>query len=293
MLNKFSEELKEARIKNELTLQQIAVKTRIDLKFLENLENGNFAFLPELYIKAFIREYSNLVGLDEKITLKKFDAAKRGKPYDEQGVTEEDVKKIKQEKDEIKPPKNKGEAASYSPTYEAYDSSNQQPAPVSGSSKNKNLFTAVAVGIVVVFAIVYFVFLKGNSDIIVSEKPYEQVQKDNEERYAAETPKPAVSDSVSVSVSRPDSLSLVVQAKEASWIRILVDGTKTEEFTLFPNTHLEVKALKNYKMTIGNAGAVQIKLNNKLLNFSGNKNEVKYVSIDSTGLQYLSPSPNP
>ena len=62
MLNKFSEELKEARIKNGLTLQQIAAKTRIDLKFLENLENGNFAFLPELYIKAFIREYAKLVG---------------------------------------------------------------------------------------------------------------------------------------------------------------------------------------------------------------------------------------
>jgi hypothetical protein len=149
----------------------------------------------------------------------------------------------------------------------------------------------IAIGIVAVFVIVYFAFIKGNSDIIVSEKPYEQVQKDNEQRFSTETPKPAVSDSVYE--SKPDSLSLVLETNDASWIQILVDGTKKEEFTLFPNTHMEVKALKNYKMTIGNAGAVQIKLNDKPLNFVGSKREVKYVSIDSSGLQYLTPPTNP
>ncbi len=289
MLNKFSEELKEARINKELSLQQIAARTRIDLKFLENLENGNFAFLPELYIKAFIREYAKLVGLDEKITLKKFDAAKRGKAYDELGNTEDDTKKLKLE--EVKQSKPQSDTPSYTPTFKAFDSSNQQTETSSELAKKKKLLIGIAIGIVIIFAIVYFAFIKGSSDIIVSEKPYDQVQKDNEERFTTETQKPAVADSIFVVKS--DSLSLVLKSNDASWIKILIDGTKTEEFTLFPNSYKEVKALNNYRMTIGNAGAIQIKLNNRPLNFFGNKNEVKYVSIDSTGLQYLTSSPNP
>lgn len=280
MLNKFSEELKEARVKNELSLQQIAARTRIDLKFLENLENGNFAFLPELYIKAFIREYAKLVGLDEKITLKKFDAAKRGKAYDESGSTEDDTKKLKTE--ELKQSKTQTDTTSYTPIFEAYNSSNQQTEASSEKSKRRKLFIGIAIGAGIIFTIVYFAFIKGSSDIIVSEKPYDQVQKDNEERFTTETQKS----------SRSDSLSLILKTNDAAWIKILVDGTKTEEFTLYPNSYKEVKALNNYQMTIGNAGAVQIKLNNKLLNFGGDKHEVKYVSIDSSGLQYLTSSPN-
>ena len=42
MFDKLSEELKAARIRAGLTLQQLANKSRIDLKFLEYIEDGNF-----------------------------------------------------------------------------------------------------------------------------------------------------------------------------------------------------------------------------------------------------------
>ena len=48
MLDKYAEELREAREKKGITLQQMAAKTRIDIKFLEAIDNGNFSFLPEL-----------------------------------------------------------------------------------------------------------------------------------------------------------------------------------------------------------------------------------------------------
>ena len=57
MFDKLSEELKAARIRSGLSLQLLAAKTRIDLKFLENIEDGNFSFLPELYVKAFLKEH--------------------------------------------------------------------------------------------------------------------------------------------------------------------------------------------------------------------------------------------
>lgn len=291
MLNKLSEELKEARLKNGITLQQIAAKTRIDLKFLENIENGNFAFLPELYLKAFIREYSKLVGLDDKIILKKFDAAKRGKAYDELGNAEDDIKKVKQEKEEIKPVKPQADVPANVPAFETYESSSQKQESPAIFAKKKNLLIAAAVGIVVVIAIIYFAFIRSSSDIIVSEKPYDEIQKENEQRIAQEAQKPAASDSSLMSKS--DSLLVALDASDASWIKVLIDGNKSDEFILHTNTHKEIKGLKTFKLTIGNSGAVQIKLNNKPLNFYGNKHEVKYVSIDSTGLQYISSTPKP
>ena len=79
MLKKFTDELKEQREKAGITLQNVAAKTRIDIKFLEALEDGNFNFLPEIYVKAFIKQYSKVVGLDEEETLQKYILVKEGK----------------------------------------------------------------------------------------------------------------------------------------------------------------------------------------------------------------------
>ena len=89
-----------------------------------------------------------------------------------------------------------------------------------------------------------------------------------------------------------DSLTLFIDATDTSWIKLLIDGSKVEEFTLFPHSTKDIKALKNYKIIVGNSAGLHLRLNNKSLEFSGKKNEVKFVSIDSTGLKYLSQQPS-
>ena len=90
MLNKFVAELKDQREKAGITLQNVAAKTRIDIKFLEALEDGNFNFLPEIYVKAFIKQYAKVIGLDEEETLQKYILAKEGK--------QDEIEKANQEK---------------------------------------------------------------------------------------------------------------------------------------------------------------------------------------------------
>ena len=83
MLDKLAEELKEARKKTGLSLLQISAKSKIDLKFLESMEKGNFSFLPEIYVKAFIKDFANIIDLDPALMLKKYDAYKMGRNYEE------------------------------------------------------------------------------------------------------------------------------------------------------------------------------------------------------------------
>ncbi|MBM3326563.1 MAG: DUF4115 domain-containing protein [Calditrichaeota bacterium] len=59
----FGQELKTAREFQQMTLEQVYVITKINVRFLENLEEGRWNFLPPTYVKAFIRAYAAAVGL--------------------------------------------------------------------------------------------------------------------------------------------------------------------------------------------------------------------------------------
>ena len=79
MLKKFAEDLKFYREKIGKTLFDIANETRIHISNLERMENGDFNFLPQPYIRAFLRQYIKCLGLDEKEALYSFDLAKSGR----------------------------------------------------------------------------------------------------------------------------------------------------------------------------------------------------------------------
>ncbi len=288
MLNKFAEELKEARTKSQLTLQQIAAKTRIDMKFLEYMEKGNFSFLPDLYIKAFIKEYARLVGLDVDITFKKFEAAKKNKNYDEYGNVEEELKKPKAETEETKPAQEETpEPASFE--YVDNPENKKGPTPINANAQKIRL--AVLIGVpLVILLIIYFAFFRGGSEIVVSERPYNEVRKENTQRYVEETKKPHVASPEQTVTS--DSLSLKVETSDTSWVKILLDGTKVYEYTFFPNSEKVLKAKNSFNLIIGNAGVMRFFLNNKPLPFEGKKYQVKYILIDSLGLKYLENPPS-
>jgi cytoskeletal protein RodZ len=62
--------LRDARNVKKLTLQDIEQGTKIRLKFLEAIENDDFNTMPSLsYAKGFVKNYSEYLGLDSKITL--------------------------------------------------------------------------------------------------------------------------------------------------------------------------------------------------------------------------------
>ena len=99
MLNNFADELRNARLKKGISLEQMAAKTRIDLKFLEAIDNGNFVFLPELYVKAFIKQYAKVVDLDEQETINRYEDAKAGRLNDN-----DESKSLLEKKTEIEKP---------------------------------------------------------------------------------------------------------------------------------------------------------------------------------------------
>ena len=69
------EMLREARIKAEMTLEQIAKELNLDLSKIEALEASKFVELgAPVYVKGYLRKYARLVSLPESDLLKRYDA---------------------------------------------------------------------------------------------------------------------------------------------------------------------------------------------------------------------------
>jgi cytoskeleton protein RodZ len=73
----FSEELREAREAKGLTLEELAISTKINLKILKALESGDYEVLPQTYIKGFLRIYAREVGVDATAIVNAYTAQKK------------------------------------------------------------------------------------------------------------------------------------------------------------------------------------------------------------------------
>ncbi len=69
-----AETLKKAREGKNLKLEDVSKRTRISMKFLEKIENGTYDFAPEPYVRAFIRSYARVVGLNPDEVIKQYES---------------------------------------------------------------------------------------------------------------------------------------------------------------------------------------------------------------------------
>ena len=285
MFDKLSEELKAARMRAGISLQQLANKTRIDIKFLEYIEDGNFSFMPELYVKAFLREYVKFVGLDEKLIFKKYEAYKLGKEYDE--IPQESlIDKIKELKENGFEKEKENPYSKPAPFYVSPPAAKNNPLNAFLMDKKNILLVSAVAGILVLFLAVYFLFINKSTDIVV-EKPYSEVVNESKERYIENEPnKPPADQSV-----KSDSLQLLITANDSCWVKALIDNSKEEEFKLYYHNRKLLSAASNFKITFGNSYKVQLLLNDKPLSFDA-KTKVTNVYIDGKGLNILNPTIN-
>ena len=71
--NKFYQELKNTRNSKKISLKEISEYTKINIKYLEALENGEFNVLPNVYTRLFLRSYCNYLGVDSRTILDEYE----------------------------------------------------------------------------------------------------------------------------------------------------------------------------------------------------------------------------
>tara|TARA_B100001996_G_C18543437_1_gene547863 strand:+ start:94 stop:924 length:831 start_codon:yes stop_codon:yes gene_type:complete len=67
-------ELKDLRESRNIELEEIHDRTKINIKYLEAIEKGNFEILPVPYLRLFLRAYADEIGGDSSRALEQLDS---------------------------------------------------------------------------------------------------------------------------------------------------------------------------------------------------------------------------
>ena len=70
----FYKELKELRDSRGISLEEIHDRTKINIKYLNGIENGNFEILPVPYVRLFLRAYTEEIGGNSQRALEQLDS---------------------------------------------------------------------------------------------------------------------------------------------------------------------------------------------------------------------------
>ena len=70
----FYKELKDLRVSKEISLEDLESRTKINIKYLNAIEQGDFDILPSPYLRLFIRAYAIEIGGDAKRALEQLDS---------------------------------------------------------------------------------------------------------------------------------------------------------------------------------------------------------------------------
>lgn len=274
MLKRFAEELKSKREEAQISLKQIAVRSKIDIKYLEAIEEGNFEILPDVYMRAFVKSYASALSMDPNAVIKRYELAKSGKmPADTHA--------------EVSAPEDKEETVITQEKKIAFSSDypNQEETETYKPVKNLNLIGGIsAAAILIILIVIYFVFLKPSNNEILTESPYQELNSDKPARFEV----PADNQNQATSA---DSLTLSVSARETSWIRYIIDGSFQKEVMMRPKESLVIRAKSNFNLLVGNSGGIEIVFNGKKIDSLGRKGEVKNININNEGITF--PKINP
>ncbi len=220
-MEKIAEAIKNARESKKLALEDISAATKIRINVLKAIEEGNFNYLPRVYMYSFIKEYIEFLGLnfdDFKSQIDKF--------YKKIEVAEET------EELSFHQPLQKRKKVKYT-----------------ASQLNKALYLIYITISLSFLAIIYFTLFYEEEEkkTLEIEKNLDTLVIKSEERTQSIFP------------SSSDSIRLEFFAKDTVWINMVIDNRFTEKTVLYPNSMKTWSAANFFRFTLGNAGGVVIK----------------------------------
>jgi transcriptional regulator with XRE-family HTH domain len=250
-MHPFFQELRAAREAKGLTLAQISDITRIAESHLEALERGEVSILPQAYVRAFIREYAEMVGLKPDEVMRKYDAMLLG-------VT-------------TPPPMPQTTPAPAPPT-PAISKPERWTAETILTARNARtaFFATLLVGLGVILWNTVF----RQTPATTEEIPFQSILADKEKRLASPQTQPMPAAPVTPPGVPSDSLTLRGLASDTVWVMMITDQEPPKEFIFKPNTRFTFKARDRFSITLGNAGVVEFTLNQKNLGTLGKRGAV-------------------
>jgi hypothetical protein len=254
-MSDFGDRFKKARQSQGVSLDQIAFETRIGIRFLQAIENEDFHLLPGgIFNRGFIRTYAGRVGLDADQVVAEYERISGHRP---------------------------------SVDIETASSPPLNPA-------QKSLFP-IALGILAVAIIIFYAATRSSDESAIENRrpavfepsPVPATEPIPDERPIAPLPVPA--ESIEAEPELPSqALAVEMEVREPTWIKLITDGNEVVAGeVLQPGTTRRYTAEASIDITIGNAGGLVLRVNDRQVGFLGRSGEVREVYITPQNLNDL------
>lgn len=260
-MENLGEFLRQQREGKNISIEELATRTRIGVRFIKLIEENQFDQLPNpVSAKGFLRSYARCLGLEETPILSRFSQIVHPSGTSAASGTEEKV-----------------------PSYIQRKQPDRLPFP---------LWAALAVvGVIILFLVLAFLMPKNRE--AAPPPPPEEVFSDEpipaepspippppegggasfEPLPPAPTPSSAADPAPFPQASSTPSV-LVIEAVEPSWIHATIDGTEIREALLQPSESIRWEAKEKFALTVGNAGGVRLFLDGRDLGSLGPSGKV-------------------
>ena len=73
-MSEFYKELKELRESQKISLEEISERTKINVQYLQDIENGAFEDIETPYLRLFLRAYTEEIGVNSQRALEQLDS---------------------------------------------------------------------------------------------------------------------------------------------------------------------------------------------------------------------------
>jgi cytoskeleton protein RodZ len=307
-LPSFGEKLRQEREKRNITLEQISATTKIGTRMLQALEEDKFNQLPGgIFNKGFVRAYSRCVGLDEDQTVADYLQASGDAVRTEAGARENEGQRVP-------------EKIAAKDHEELRERDSRSLVRLEGSAETPSrqlpwgLFAALLLLIALALSLwnrrerehekqslhpvsnakATQVAASQSSGDVTSQKPGEMAPDRSGEASSpliSESGRPVSSAAPKGSQSlqagatpAPGEFTVVIQAREDSWISIVADGKAVSSELLTAGTERTVRGRQAVTVKAGNAGGVDFQFNGKKVDIAAEYGEVKTVTFGPGGM---------
>jgi len=273
----FGSSFKKARESLGVSLNQIAVETRISTRFLLAIENEDFRRLPGgIFNRGFIRAYAERVGLNPDQALADYERLAQNSESDAVLLSAE-----------VQPPQ----------------------------STPRHLYTVALGALLLLIAIYYVATRNGNTTTVTADRPAVDtaapapppvapppvtnapapIEPTAPEQTQPVKPTPAAAVEPAVASLAPPSspssatgpLALELDVHETTWIKVSADGATVLNEVLQPGVTRRFTAQTSLKVDLGNAGGLSMKVNDKPVRSLGRSGQVRSLTITTNNLSEI------
>lgn len=235
------EHLKRVRKTCGYSLEDAAHVTRINLHYLEAIENDDFSKLPgETFLQGFLRSYARFLGIDEQVIIHKLKETKAAETL-------------------------------HADTHEKAEEEEQQQTP---AAKNLRIILPLGAGAVAVLTIIMLLSGGRETSTVYSSKESKEIEQAEEINIEPEPAGVKDEQVLQPAVENKEPVQLKISAREETWIQASIDEADEKDVLLQTGDVILWKGDEKIIMTVGNAGGVDLEINGAMQEPIGKSGEV-------------------